>query len=165
MAARHRFGTGAESDLTEGCDALERIAQAADPRARVWRGSGETEFASVTGNRGVGHAFGRPRFHPSAWRRRRLNNAHCWNGSPCHRSAINMADSPALRLSNFELRRYQELCESAVGVGRSGPQERHTDKCLGSPDTLRRRLSVQQLEGHPFNWRIHETIKKSQCAR
>ena len=28
----------------EGCDALERIAQAADPTARVWRGSGVTDL-------------------------------------------------------------------------------------------------------------------------
>ena len=47
----------------EGCDALERIAQAADPRARVWRGSGETDLPpSQQGIVVLGTPLGGPAF-------------------------------------------------------------------------------------------------------
>ena len=47
----------------EGCDALERIAQAADPRARVWRGSGETDLPpSQQGIVVLGTPLGDPAF-------------------------------------------------------------------------------------------------------
>ena len=47
----------------EGCDALERIAQAADPRARVWRGSGETDLLpSQQGIVVLGTPLGDPAF-------------------------------------------------------------------------------------------------------
>ena len=46
----------------EGCDALERIAQAADPRARVWRGSGETDLPPSQGIVVLGTPLGDPAF-------------------------------------------------------------------------------------------------------
>ena len=47
----------------EGCDTLERIAQAADPRARVWRGSGETDLPpSQQGIVVLGTPLGDPAF-------------------------------------------------------------------------------------------------------
>ena len=54
----------------EGCDALERIAQAANPRARVWRGSGETDLLPLQqGIVVLGTPLGDPRFHPSTSRK------------------------------------------------------------------------------------------------
>ena len=46
-----------------GCDALERIAQTADPRARVWRRSGETDLPpSQQGIVVLGTPLGDPAF-------------------------------------------------------------------------------------------------------
>ena len=41
------------------CDVLERIAVAADPAARVWRGSGDTDLPEAqTGDESLGHSVG-----------------------------------------------------------------------------------------------------------
>ena len=72
-----------------GCDALESIAQTVDPRARVWRGSGETDLPpSQQGIVVLGNT-------PNSSRRERIPMV---GGS-----ATILADSLALRISQGEL--------------------------------------------------------------
>ena len=89
----------------EGCDALERIAQAADPTARVWRLSGETDLLpSQQGIVVLGTPLGDPAYIQAHLEKKAAEQRTLLRADPHgHRSAISLVDSLALRICKSEL--------------------------------------------------------------